>query len=170
MSTRKTERRGATAASYAAVRDAEVDAVLRACRVLVALSARSILAVEDVADVVQVRILVVVAAAGSASLGAVAEAAGLHVSRASRLCDRMVGAGLLHRANDPSDRRLLTLTLTQAGREVVESVMDRRREEVSRALARMSRPRRAELVRALDEFAAAGASVTEADLMLLGWS
>jgi DNA-binding MarR family transcriptional regulator len=170
MPTRKTERRGATAASYAAVRDAEVDAVLRACRVLVALSARSILAVEDVADVVQVRILVVVAAAGSASLGAVAEAAGLHVSRASRLCDRMVGAGLLHRANDPSDRRLLTLTLTQAGREVVESVMDRRREEVSRALARMSRPRRAELVRALDEFAAAGASVTEADLMLLGWS
>jgi DNA-binding MarR family transcriptional regulator len=170
MPTRKIERRRAAVASYAAVRDAEVDAVLRACRVLVALSARSILAVEDVADVVQVRILVVVAAAGSASLGAVAEAAGLHVSRASRLCDRLVSAGLLHRANDPSDRRLLTLTLTQAGREVVESVMDRRREEVSRALARMSRPRRAELVRALDEFAAAGASVTETDLMLLGWT
>jgi DNA-binding MarR family transcriptional regulator len=170
MPTRKTQRRGAAAPSYAAVRDAEVDAVLRACRVLVALSARSILAVEDVADVVQVRILVVVAAAGSASLGAVAEAAGLHVSRASRLCDRMVGAGLLHRANDPSDRRLLTLTLTQAGREVVESVMDRRREEVSRALTPMSRARRAELVSVLDQFAAAGESAPEADLMLLGWS
>jgi DNA-binding MarR family transcriptional regulator len=147
-----------------------VDAVLRACRVLVALSARSILAVEDVADVVQVRILVVVAAAGSASLGAVAEAAGLHVSRASRLCDRMVRAGLLHRANDPSDRRLLTLSLTKAGREVVEAVMARRRAEVSRALSQMTRARRAELVGVLDEFAAAGASVTEADLMLLGWS
>lgn len=144
--------------------------MLRACRVLVALSARSILAVEDVADVVQVRILVVVAAAESASLGEVAEAAGLHVSRASRLCDRMVAAGLLHRANDPTDRRLLTLTLTPTGHRVVQSVMSRRRKEVSRALARMSRARRAELVSVLDEFAAAGASVTDGDLMLLGWS
>jgi DNA-binding MarR family transcriptional regulator len=170
MPTKKADRRGATAASYATVREAEVDAVLRACRVLVALSARSILAVEDVADVVQVRILVVVSAAGSASLGEVAEAAGLHVSRASRLCDRMVGAGLLHRANDPTDRRLLTLTLTNAGSDVVESVMGRRREEVARALARMTRSRRTELVSVLDEFAAAGSSVTETDLMLLGWS
>lgn len=169
MPTKKADRRGASA-SYAAVREPEVDAVLRACRVLVALSARSILAVEDVADVVQVRILVVVAAAESASLGEVAEAAGLHVSRASRLCDRMVAAGLLHRANDPTDRRLLTLTLTPAGHRVVQSVMSRRRKEVSRALARMSRARRAELVSVLDEFAAAGTSVTDGDLMLLGWS
>ena len=75
--------------------DADADAVLAACRVLVGLSARSIAAVEDVADVAQVRALVVISSRGSVSLGELAVAANLHLTRASRLCDRMVAQGLV---------------------------------------------------------------------------
>ena len=44
---------------------------------------------------------------------------GLHLTRASRLCDRLVAAGLLDRADDPANRRQLTLTLTPDGERVV---------------------------------------------------
>ena len=50
--------------------------MLAACRVLVALSAQSIAAVEDAADVTQVRALVVISSRGSVSLGELAAAAG----------------------------------------------------------------------------------------------
>ena len=67
----------------------------RACRILVAVAARSISAVEEEADLLQVRALVVIASRGPVSLGELAQAAGLHLTRASRLCDRMVQAGLI---------------------------------------------------------------------------
>lgn len=118
---------------------------------------------------VDVRILMVVADHGSGSLGTVAESAGIHISKASRVCDRMVGAGLLNRADDPADRRLLTLTLTAKGRRVVRVVVSRRRVETERILARMTRARRAELVSVLNDFAAAGNGVPDEELWLLGW-
>jgi DNA-binding MarR family transcriptional regulator len=61
--------------------------------------------VEDVADLTQVRALVVVASRGSVTLGELATAANLHLTRAIRLCDRMVVKGLLNRVDDPANRR-----------------------------------------------------------------
>ncbi len=147
----------------------QVEAVLRASRVLTAITARSVAAVAPVADLVQVRVLVVIAERRAVSLNALAEAAGLHISKASRLCDRMAGQGLLNRRDDPSDRRQLTLTLTPKGQRVVRTMMARRRAETERVLARMNARQRAALVAALDEFAdASGELAAERDPIVLG--
>jgi DNA-binding MarR family transcriptional regulator len=155
-------------------RDEEVQALLAACRVLVAVSAQSIASVEDVADLTQVRALVVVASRGSVTLGELATAANLHLTRASRLCDRMVVKGLLNRADDPANRRQLTLTLTEGGEQVVQRVMRRRREAIEPILARMSKQmskqRRAEVVAVLQDFAAAGGEPSDSDLWAMGWT
>ncbi len=148
--------------------------MLAACRVLVAISAQSIAAVEDVADLTQVRALVVIASRRSLSLSELAEATRLHLTRASRLCDRLVVKGLVNRADDPSNRRQLTLTLTSAGQEVVDEVMHRRREAIAPILDRMSeqmtKQRRVELTSVLKDFAAAGGEPSDPDLWAMGWT
>jgi DNA-binding MarR family transcriptional regulator len=154
--------------------EGEEQALLAACRVLVAASAQSIAAVEDVADVMQVRALVVLASRRSVSLSELAEAANIHLTRASRLCDRLVLKGLVDRADDPANRRQLTLTLTPSGERVVRSVMASRRKAIGPILARMtkqlSRKRRAELVAVLQDFVAAAGEPSEPDLWAMGWT
>ena len=102
-------------------------ALLVASRTLVAISAQSIASVLDEVDVMRFRILVVIASRGPCSLGGVAEAVGLHVSTASRTCDRMAAAGLINRGPSATDRRNLELTLTPAGEAIVGKAMRRRR-------------------------------------------
>jgi DNA-binding MarR family transcriptional regulator len=148
----------------------EADVVLAACRVLVALSAQSIAAVEGVADVAQVRALVVISSRGSVSLRELSAAANLHLTRASRLCDRMVAEGLINRTDDPADRRQLVLTVTASGERVVRTVMRHRRAAITPILARMTKQRRAELVSVLREFAAAGGEPSDPDLWAMGWT
>lgn len=150
--------------------DAELDAVQAACRVLVAISSQSIAAVEDEVDLTQFRALVIVASRGSVSLGELADAGALHLSTASRMCDRMVAAGLMNRADDPANRRQLILTLTDKGRRVVDDVMRQRRAALEPMLAAMPKSRRAELVTLLREFASSGPPPAESDLWFMGWS
>lgn len=148
--------------------------MLAACRVLVSVSAQSMAAVEDVADVTQVRALVVIASRGSVSLGELSEATNIHLTRASRLCDRLVAKGLIDRADDPSNRRQLTLTLTATGHQVVQEVMRRRRGAIQPILDRMTTQmtiqRRADVVSLLREFAAAGGEPSDPDLWAMGWT
>ncbi|HEX4392561.1 MAG TPA: MarR family transcriptional regulator [Mycobacterium sp.] len=152
----------------AALRDA--DAVLASCRVLVALSARSVAAVADIADPTQVRVLVIAASRAPISLGDLADAANLTPSTASRLCDRMVVRGLLDRSDDPTNRRALHLTLTPDGRTVVDTMVAHRRTEIEAILLRMPRRRRAELAQVLNEFSAAGGQPVGHDLWSMGWT
>ncbi len=148
----------------------EVDAVLEACRSLVAVSAWSVETVADRVDLVQLRILVVLAARGAGSLKDVAEAAHLHLTRASRSCDRLVGKGFITRSDDPDDRRVLQLRLTSAGEAVVRDVMNARRDAIAPVLAAMSASRRTELVRSLRAFAAASGEFIDGDLSALAWT
>ena len=148
----------------------DVDAVLDACRSLVAISAWSVQAVADRVDLVQLRILVVLATRGAASLKDLADVTGLHLTRASRACDRLVGKKLITRSDDPEDRRVLQLRLTSAGEAVVEAVMDARRDAIAPVLARMSTTRRTELVRALRAFTEASQGVPGSDLSGLAWT
>jgi DNA-binding MarR family transcriptional regulator len=154
--------------------DEETEAVLAACRVLVAISARSIAEVEDVADLTQVRALVVIASRGSVSLSELSEAMNIHLTRASRLCDRLVVKGLINRADDPANRRQLTLTLTPDGERVVQEVMRRRREAIKSLMDRLSKhmtkQRRADVALLLREFAAAGGEPSDPDLWAMGWT
>jgi DNA-binding MarR family transcriptional regulator len=154
--------------------DEEADALLAACRVLVAVSAQSIAAVEDVVDLIEFRALVVVASRGAVSLSELSDAANIHLSRASRLCDRLVTKALINRADDPANRRQLILTLTPNGERVVYEVMQRRREAIQPILDRMSKrltkQRRAEVMLLLQEFATAGGEPSDPDLWAMGWT
>lgn len=150
-------------------RDEEVDAVLDACRVLVAITARSMAATSQVTDLLHLRALVVLWSRPSLSLGELAQAVGISLTRASRLCDRLVSHGLVDRADDPDNRRQLVLQLTPAGHDVVEQVMHERAEEIRPVLSRMSPEGRGRLVRALGEFALAADGLADQDLWALGW-
>ncbi len=159
----------ATGTDHGPVTDVEMDAVLAASRVLVAISARSLAAVDDTVDMPQFRALVIVSSRGAVTLGELAEAAGMNLSTASRLCDRLVNMGLLNRADDPANRRQLQLTVTDAGRNVVSRAVDRRRTSLQPILRRLPKERRTHLVGLLAEFAEAGGEAADRDLWSLGW-
>jgi DNA-binding MarR family transcriptional regulator len=79
------------------------------------------------------------------------------VSSASRLCDRLEAGGLLLR--DPGrDRREVTVRLTAEGRDLLDRLRRRRREEFARVLSSMSSPARNALLWGLTEFREAAAT------------
>lgn len=147
----------------------DTDAVLRACRVLVAISVASLNAIEDDVTAEQLRILVVVSARRM-TLSELAAATGMHLSKASRACHRMVGLGLMRRSDDPADRRSLRLDLTEHGERILTRVAGARRTAIAPALRRMDPARRADLVAALTEFTAASGDSAGVDLATLGWT
>jgi DNA-binding MarR family transcriptional regulator len=77
------------------------------------------------------------------------------LSSASRLCDRLVAAGLVERVPGRVDRREIALYLTPSSRQLLEELRASRRATLGAVLGRMSPAGRAALVRGLTEFAAA---------------
>lgn len=136
--------------------DALTDAVLTASRLLVAVSARSIAAVDEGITLPQFRLLVVLDSRGPLKLTALAEQLAVNPSTATRMVDRLVAADLLRRAANPASRRELVVSLTESGAAVVRKVTQRRRAEITRIVARMPPAQRHGLVRALSAFAEAG--------------
>lgn len=123
--------RGRTASAH------DVSVALRASRVFSALVAASVAHAGDVVTPPQLRALVLVATRPDVDGATIAASLDIHPSGATRLCDRLVTAGLLDRATSPTDRRRLVLTLTDAGADLVDSVMDHRRAALERILERM---------------------------------
>lgn len=143
---------------------------MRASRVLVAVIAQSVAEVENVVTLPQFRVLAMVAMYGPHNLGAVAAGLGVHPSNATRTCDRLVSAGLLDRKDDPADRRHLVLTLTEKGRELVDSVIHDRRAAIGAVLAEMPAENRRTLAEDLAAFADAAGKVPDARSSPLGWA
>ena len=148
----------------------DVEAVMSAARVLVAVSARSVAAVEDVVTLPQLRVLVVVASRTAPNLAVVANGLGVHPSNATRAVDRLVSAGLLDRSEDPTDRRNLVLSLTAKGQDLVDYVMAQRRDAIAAILDRMPPSRRRSLVPAMRAFAEAAGETSDEAAWSLGWT
>jgi len=149
----------------------QVDAVMLATRVLVAVSARSIAAIEDQVTLPQFRVLVMIASRGPLNLRSVADGLGVHPSNTTRTCDRLVAAGLLTRRDDPADRRNLVLELTGAGHQLVADVTRDRRDTIAAVLTGMHPASRDMLAAALTAFAAAGNETDPAPgAWALGWT
>lgn len=105
---------------------------------------------------VQLRALTSLRQKGESNLAQLAEDVGITVSTASRLVDRLVSAGWVRRAVSETNRREISLTLTDAGKdllrrydrrrvvllkECLERVPAERREAVVGALAELTRPK-----------------------------
>jgi DNA-binding MarR family transcriptional regulator len=140
----------------------QTEAVLQASRALVAIAAASIAEVADVVTVPQFRVLVMVYTRGPMNLAAVAADLDVNPSNASRTCDKLINAGLLDRRVSAHDRRHITLTLTTAGRRLVDKVTKRRRSAIEKVLRTMSPTQRDALAESLSDFAdAAGEPVDD---------
>jgi DNA-binding MarR family transcriptional regulator len=135
------------------VTDELVTSLLTASRVLVAVAARSLAEHNETVTITQFRTLVVLASHPDLSLQRLAEQLAVNASTAMRMVNRLVSADLVVRRDNPDDRREIQLFLTEAGREVVDTVTGRRRAEIDRIVRAMPRARRTELVEALHAFA-----------------
>jgi DNA-binding MarR family transcriptional regulator len=123
-----------------------LDQVVSATRLVGALIAESLANLRPAVTTPQWRV-VVLAAEGSCNVSAVAEDLGVHRSNATRVCDRLVAAGLLERRRAQRDRRHVLLALTPAGRQLYDHAMDYRRRRLGDAMAQMTAEERAELAR-----------------------
>lgn len=132
---------------------------MAASRVLVAVAAESVAEVEAAVTLPQLRVLVLASTGAPLSVAGVAGSLGVHPSNATRTVDKLVTSGYLDRQEDPSDRRLVRLTLTGAGRALVEAVNEHRRDAISRVLEVMHPPARDELAASLEAFAAAAGAL-----------
>jgi len=148
----------------------EIDAVMFAARVFVAVAAQSVASVEDRVTLPQLRVLVMIASRGPQNLAAVAQALGVHPSNATRRCDKLVEAGLIHRSDDPADRRNLILRLTPSGRVLVQQMAEHRRGAIEDVLGKMPAALRGDLVPALLAFAQAAGEVPPSQAWALGWT
>lgn len=114
--------------------------MLDAARVFAGITAESIAQTDVAFALPQLRVLVLASEHEPLSASAVATALSIHLSSASRLCDRLVRAGLLDRRDRPDNRRQIELTLTASGRHQLELVEAHRR----RVFAKTALPRRPE--------------------------
>lgn len=145
------------------------EALLTASRVLVAVAARSLAAVDDDVTLSQYRALVVLAANGTQTVGQLAEAVGVHPSTATRLCDRLVAKHLVKRSEGTDNRRETLITLSAAGARIVEQVTARRRDEIAEIVGRIPHELRQPTVSALTVFAHAAGELPDSSWSL-GWS
>ncbi|HTX46654.1 MAG TPA: MarR family transcriptional regulator [Solirubrobacteraceae bacterium] len=145
-----------------------VEAVLGASRALVAVAARSLATVAEDVTLAQYRALIELASRGPLRVADLADALAVDRSTATRMCDRLVRKRLVARRRMSDDRRVVRISLTAAGAELVAEVSRRRREEIGRIVKRMPAPHRALVVEALQAFSRAAGEVPEQDWSL-GW-
>jgi DNA-binding MarR family transcriptional regulator len=138
-----------------ATADPFVDALLRSSRALVAITSRSLSAVNQDVTLPQFRSLVVLATAGPQTVSALADRLAVHASTMTRMCNRLVTRGLVVRAPSAVDRREVVIALTTMGTSVVEDVMSARRRELDQVIRRIGDEDRMAVVVALNKFAQA---------------
>lgn len=145
-----------------------LDALLTATRALVGVASRSLVGLHLDVSLAQFRTLMVLASRGPQRSIDVAGELGVNPSTGSRMCDRLVRKGLIRRTRRAQDRRVVHLTLTCAGRDLVAEVNRRRRDELARMVGTIPPGRYAELVETLGAVAEAAGEPPE-DGPWLGW-
>src|SRR4051794_33535673 len=143
----------------------DVEATQTASRALLGVVARSLAEVLDQITLPQFRVLVVLCAEGRLRSGVLADRLGIHQSTFTRTADRLVAQGWIRREVSPESRREIIVELTDAGQQLVLSVMKTRRREIEGILSRAS-PEQREAIRAGFEAFAAAAGEPEASLLL----
>jgi DNA-binding MarR family transcriptional regulator len=104
----------------------------------------------------QLRALVVLDDDAAVTVKALAARLGIQPSTTTRLVDRLVAKDLIERTPGVEDRREVLLSLSAAGRRVVDTAMGFRRRAVREILEALSPAERAVALEAFAAFAAAG--------------
>jgi DNA-binding MarR family transcriptional regulator len=143
------------------VDQAAVDAVLTASRAMVAVATMSLGAAAEDTTIAQYRALVVLASRGPRRMVDLAAALGVTPSTAGRMCDRLVRKGLIRRHRDRADRRAVQVSITTAGKQVVDQATARRRELIAGILAKLPAGQQPAIADALQSFARAAGEVPD---------
>jgi DNA-binding MarR family transcriptional regulator len=148
---------------------AVISAVLTGSRLLVAIAARSLAAVQDRVTLPQFRMLVVLSAHGATKLVTMADLLNVNSSTAMRMADRLVSAGLIVREVNPDNRRESLMRLTPEGQRLVDEVTASRREEIAAIVSRMTPEQCQALIAAMNAFNQAGGEPPVTLPHPLGW-
>lgn len=144
-------------------REGLVEELLTTSRALVGIAIRSIGAAPVDVTVAQHRLLVLLAAHGPQSVGEIAEHLGVNPSNASRHGDRLQRLGLVHRSRSDEDGRVVKIALTKAGRQLLDAVTQRRREELTDLAELLPATETDAITAALRQLNAAMHEVSDAD-------
>lgn len=109
----------------------------------------------------QLRALLAIARHGSTNLTDLASDIDAMLSSASRLCDRLVAAGLVERGPGVDDRREVALRLSREGDRLLAAIEAERRAALADVLAVMPLEDQAALLRGLVAFSAAGSAAAD---------
>ena len=141
--------------------EAAVDAVLTASRALVAVATMSLGAAAEDTTIAQYRALVVLASRGPQRMVDLAAALAVMPSTAGRMCDRLVRKGLIRRQRTRADRRVVQVSITAAGRQVVDQATARRRELIAGILGKLPPRQQPAVANALQAFARAAGEIPD---------
>ena len=141
--------------------EAAVDAVLTASRTLVAVATTSLGEAADDITIAQYRALVVLASRGPHRMADLAAALHVAPSTAGRMCERLGRKGLIRRHRLRADRRTVNVSITEAGRQVVDEATARRRALLAGILAKLSARQQSAVAVALRAFAAAAGEIPD---------
>ena len=143
------------------VDEAAVDAVLTASRTLVAVATSSLGAAAEDTTIAQYRALVVLASRGPQRMTDLAAALDVTPPTAGRMCDRLLRKGLIRRHRARSDRRAVQVSVTAAGRQVVDQATARRRALIAAILGTLPAAQQSAVASALRAFAAAAGEIPD---------
>jgi DNA-binding MarR family transcriptional regulator len=138
-----------------------VEAAMAVSRVLHGISGRSAAELPYDLTLPQLRALVVLDDDATVTVKALAERLGIQPSTTTRLVDRLVAKRLIQRTPGVEDRREILLSLSAAGRRVVDQSMEFRRRAIREILESLTRAERASVLDAFAVFAAAGESLAD---------
>ena len=143
--------------------DAVVDALMRASRALVNITARSLALASEEVTVPQFRTLRVLSTRGPQTVTALADQLDVHASTMTRMCTRLVTRGLVVRVPSAIDRREVVITLSNTGTALVDDVLANRRREFDSVAARLSESEQQAVIDALHTFATAAGETEPGD-------
>jgi DNA-binding MarR family transcriptional regulator len=103
----------------------------------------------------QLKSLFLIHIKGSMNVRHLAQHLGVTPGNVTSIVDRLVGQGLLKRAESPEDRRIVLLELTDKGRETITEIHETGINHMKRILDRMSAEDIKALIRGGDSFLAA---------------
>ncbi|HVH93606.1 MAG: MarR family winged helix-turn-helix transcriptional regulator [Nocardioidaceae bacterium] len=145
------------------------DAFITASRALVGMAIRSIDSVAGDVTIAQHRVLVVLAARGPQTVGDIAAELAVNPSNGTRHCDRLYRLGLVNKQRSRSDGRIVEVSLTRAGKQLLDAVTEQRRREVSTVLGQMDATLVDATIEALARFNRAAREVEDQDWVATPW-
>src|SRR4051812_31329796 len=98
------------------------DAFITASRALIGMAIRSVDSAAEEVTIAQHRVLVLLAGRGPQTVGDIAAELAVNPSNATRHCERLSRMGLVSKQRSRSDGRIVEVTLTRAGKRLLDAV------------------------------------------------